>query len=305
MDAAVAAKIASEFLGAAFPSLDALIGTKHTFSASAAKAGDAGFLTRWCEQYPVWMHAQISGGGAVALLWPMADAARLVAAIGGEDPALKSTVSTADLGMLKELSEAIIGGGVGGLAGILGETAQPLETASSIGKAAVELGKLLGQVPSGVHVKLESSGTAGSAIFLFSQELEKRVARKQDAGVSEGSLVSEAEMKDILTGFTPEQEPDRSGNGGHGGPLPENMDVIMDIELTATARMGRVEVPLSDVLNYGPGSIIELGHLVDEPIELLVNGKLIARGDVVVVDEKFGLRITAIVSPRERIESLR
>ena len=64
-------------------------------------------------------------------------------------------------------------------------------------------------------------------------------------------------------------------------------------------------MPIGDILKLGPGSIIEVGHMVDEPVDLLVNGKLIARGDVVVVDEKFGLRITEIISPRERIESLR
>lgn len=84
-----------------------------------------------------------------------------------------------------------------------------------------------------------------------------------------------------------------------------NLDMILDIRLVATARLGRVEMPIGDILNLGPGSIIEVGHLVDEPVELLVNDKLIARGDVVVVDEKFGLRITEIVSQRERIESLR
>ena len=73
----------------------------------------------------------------------------------------------------------------------------------------------------------------------------------------------------------------------------------------ASVRLGHIEVPIGDVLNYGPGSIIPVGHLVDEPVELLVNDKLIARGDVVVVDEKFGLRITEIVSPQDRIESMR
>ncbi|MCC6491238.1 MAG: flagellar motor switch protein FliN [Candidatus Hydrogenedentes bacterium] len=84
-----------------------------------------------------------------------------------------------------------------------------------------------------------------------------------------------------------------------------NLDMVLDIRLVATARLGRIEMPISEILSLGPGSIIEVGHLVDEPVELLVNDKLIARGDVVVVDEKFGLRITEIVSPRERIESLR
>jgi flagellar motor switch protein FliN/FliY len=84
-----------------------------------------------------------------------------------------------------------------------------------------------------------------------------------------------------------------------------NLDMVLDIGLIATARLGHVEMPIGDILKLGPGSIIEVGHMVDEPVDLLVNGKLIARGDVVVVDEKFGLRITEIVSARERIESLR
>jgi flagellar motor switch protein FliN/FliY len=81
--------------------------------------------------------------------------------------------------------------------------------------------------------------------------------------------------------------------------------MILDIRLVVKARLGRVEMPIAEILSLGPGSIIEVGHLVDEPIELLVNDKLIARGDVVVVDEKFGLRITEIVSTQERIESMR
>jgi flagellar motor switch protein FliN/FliY len=81
--------------------------------------------------------------------------------------------------------------------------------------------------------------------------------------------------------------------------------MVLDIQLVAMARLGRIEMPIGEILNLGPGSIIEVGHLVDEPVDLFVNNKLIARGDVVVVDEKLGLRITEIISPRERIESLR
>jgi len=77
----------------------------------------------------------------------------------------------------------------------------------------------------------------------------------------------------------------------------DNLDMVYDIRLEATARLGRVELPIGSILNLGPGSV--------EPVELYINDKLIARGDVVVVDEKFGLRITEIVSARERIESLR
>lgn len=83
-----------------------------------------------------------------------------------------------------------------------------------------------------------------------------------------------------------------------------NLDVILDIQVEATARLGNVEMPLATVLSLGPGSVINVGHEVDNPVELYVNNKLIAKGDVVIVDEKFGIRITEIVSPQQRIESL-
>ena len=85
----------------------------------------------------------------------------------------------------------------------------------------------------------------------------------------------------------------------------ENIDLILDVQLAVVARLGRVEMPISEVLALGPGAIIEVGHSVEEPVELFVNEKLIARGEVVVVDEKFGLKITEIVSPSDRVKSLR
>ncbi|MCX8065773.1 MAG: FliM/FliN family flagellar motor switch protein [Candidatus Hydrogenedentes bacterium] len=85
----------------------------------------------------------------------------------------------------------------------------------------------------------------------------------------------------------------------------KNLGVILGIEVEVVARLGSVEMPLSSVLSLGPGSVVNIGHLVDEPVELYVNNKLIARGDVVIVDEKFGVRITEVVSQEERIESLR
>jgi len=85
----------------------------------------------------------------------------------------------------------------------------------------------------------------------------------------------------------------------------ENMDLILDVQLSVVARLGQVEMPISEVLTLGPGAIIEVGRSVEEPVELFVNEKLIARGEVVVVDEKFGLRITEIVSPSDRVKSLR
>ena len=83
-----------------------------------------------------------------------------------------------------------------------------------------------------------------------------------------------------------------------------NLDLILDIPLTVTVELGRSRMLLNDLLQLGQGSVIELTKLVGEPLEVLVNQKLVARGEVVVVNEKFGVRLTDIVSPMERVQSL-
>ncbi len=83
-----------------------------------------------------------------------------------------------------------------------------------------------------------------------------------------------------------------------------NIDLLMDIELPVIIRIGRTELLLQDILKLTPGSIIELNKAMDDPIDMLVNNKLVARGEVVVVDGNFAFRITEIVSPQARIRSL-
>jgi len=95
-----------------------------------------------------------------------------------------------------------------------------------------------------------------------------------------------------------------------GEPRPEskaparNIDFILDIPLEVTVELGRTSMLINDLLQLGQGSVIELNKLAGEPLEILVNKKLIARGEVVVVNEKFGVRLTDIVSPIERVKSL-
>lgn len=85
---------------------------------------------------------------------------------------------------------------------------------------------------------------------------------------------------------------------------PRNLDLILDIPLKVTVELGRTKMVVSDLLNIGQGSVIELTKLAGEPMEVLVNDKLIARGEAVVVNEKFGVRLTDIISPTERIQQL-
>ena len=99
--------------------------------------------------------------------------------------------------------------------------------------------------------------------------------------------------------------------GGHFGPPPaagegasRPLDFILDIPLEISVELGRARMVIKDLLQLGQGSVIELMKLAGEPLEIFVNGKLVARGEVVVVNEKFGVRVTDIVSPMERVKSL-
>lgn len=104
--------------------------------------------------------------------------------------------------------------------------------------------------------------------------------------------------------------PNPSGvpGGGHmGNPVSQqrNMDFILDIPLEITVELGRTTLMINDLLKLGQGSVVELSKVAGETLEVLANQRLIARGEVVVVNEKYGIRLTEIISPMERIERLR
>lgn len=113
-----------------------------------------------------------------------------------------------------------------------------------------------------------------------------------------------------------ESAPEGSSGGGGGGSSSssgsddailkdKNLQMILDIPLRVTVELGRTKMPVSELLNLGQGSVIELNKLAGEPMEVFVNDKLIARGEAVVVNEKFGVRLTDIISTRERVEQLK
>ena len=83
-----------------------------------------------------------------------------------------------------------------------------------------------------------------------------------------------------------------------------DLDFLLDIPLEISVELGRTSMLINDLLQLGQGSVIELNKLAGEPLEILINHKLIARGEAVVVNEKFGVRITDIISPIERVKQL-
>jgi flagellar motor switch protein FliN len=91
---------------------------------------------------------------------------------------------------------------------------------------------------------------------------------------------------------------------GNGQDLQGNLDFILDIPLEITIELGRTSMQINDLLKLGQGSVVELTKLAGETLEVLANDRLIARGEVVAINEKYGVRLTEIISPIERIEGL-
>jgi flagellar motor switch protein FliN/FliY len=114
-------------------------------------------------------------------------------------------------------------------------------------------------------------------------------------------------------GDTDSNHPKGASSGGAGrtpgdassGDGSVNMEFVLDIPLEVTVELGRTKMLINDLLKLGQGSVIELTKLAGESLEILANQKPIARGEVVVLNEKYGIRLTEVISPMERIERLR
>ena len=89
------------------------------------------------------------------------------------------------------------------------------------------------------------------------------------------------------------------------GDTPRNFELLLDIPLEVTVEIGRTRLPLRALLQLGAGSVIELTKLAGEPLDVLVNGRPIARGEAVMVNDKFGVRLTDVISPSERLAGLK
>jgi flagellar motor switch protein FliN/FliY len=93
--------------------------------------------------------------------------------------------------------------------------------------------------------------------------------------------------------------------GQADGQRPANLDFILDIPLEITVELGRTKMLIQDLLKLGQGSVIELTKAAGETLEILANNRLIAKGDVVVMNDKYGIRLTEVISPVERLERLK
>ena len=124
---------------------------------------------------------------------------------------------------------------------------------------------------------------------------EWAAALEQQAAEEGGGEAQPAELEELQDEAT----------GGNLGEQDANLDLILDIPVTISMEIGRTKISIRNLLQLNQGSVVELDRLAGEPMDVLVNGTLVAHGEVVVVNEKFGIRLTDVVSPAERVKKLR
>jgi flagellar motor switch protein FliN/FliY len=128
--------------------------------------------------------------------------------------------------------------------------------------------------------------------------------KTENPGVSNDAAATE----DQATAMGEQAEParmDELASNAVPGKGDENLDVILDIPVTISMEIGRARSSIRNLLHLNQGSVVELDRLAGEPMDVLVNGTLFAHGEVVVVNEKFGIRLTDVISAQERIKKLK
>jgi flagellar motor switch protein FliN/FliY len=206
--------------------------------------------------------------GRQALRVSDADALTLARVLAGED------YGEADREAAAELLRQVAGQAAGRLRGQGGEEVGFQDGKSADGDwsaAAAAAIRLEGATPAPVLVLLE-----------IDQELAEALLRRAETAARASTAVADSPAE----------------------PGETNLPLLLDIELEASIRFGQRELLLKDVLNLRPGTVVELARRVDEPAELLVGGRLVARGEVVVVEGNYGLRVTEILQPAERLAAI-
>ncbi len=222
-----------------------------------------------------------------------------------------------DLGETKELSQAIHFR-LSAAGGLQGECFVALEQ-----EQVAEIGSKLQEQPASAFN--EEQGNALAALLLVAMDglssalsaqfgqVSFKVERIQDAAIDEMLIVpltaageGDAEMPvllyfsgSLLAAILVAEEAAATSKLGTVPIDPTNLQLVMDVELNVSLRFGQCQLPLRDVLELESGSVIELDRDVDDPVELLLDGKVIARGEAVIVDGNYGLRITEIPEPIE------
>lgn len=177
---------------------------------------------------------------------------------------------------------------------------QAEEAVASSQEPIPETGEEAGAEPQGdqpekvVNEGDASEDDAESAMLAMLEDLPEE---GNQAGVDDINFDSAPETKVSNVEFQHLSEPASKNES-------RNIDMLLDVNLPIAIELGRTKMSISDILALGPGSVVELNKLAGEPVDLLVNQKVVAKGEVVVIDENFGVRITQLMTPEERLKAL-
>lgn len=160
------------------------------------------------------------------------------------------------------------------------------------------IGELVQSEP--IHPKIDLNPRDGQS--MNEQTMTSNRGYEQSLNMTQVAPVQQAQPVQHLKRDIEVQKPTFPSFDTQGASYPkDNMDLLMDVALEVSVELGRTHKKIKEILEYGPGSVIELDRLVGEPIDVLVNGKFIAKGEVVVIDESFGIRIIDIINKENRI----
>jgi flagellar motor switch protein FliN/FliY len=249
------------------------------------------------------------GSTHTALVYPK-DLARRVAQtmMGASDEG--GDINDAHLSTLSELSQSIISSIANGLGGKFNDSLSPSMPEMKIFNAPSDAPQFTGGIVK-ISYNIAVEGMPGSRMTHY---IDASAASRW-AKSNRGSAAPQAASFDMDFGagagggmggggggvsVNPINFPSLQQSSGTAG-LPPNLELLLDVQMALTVELGRTKKYVKEILSLGEGSIIELDKLAGEPVDLLVNGKLIARGEVVVIDENFGVRVTDIVGPAERV----
>lgn len=252
--------------------------------------------------------------GTIAIFMPTTDAIKMSAiTMGNEDSVdVNAEIDSAQISTVKELIGPVMFNMASQISARMGASVNPMP---------VDLKPCNGTDPfplsaQGNYLKLQMpfsiEGSVDTRInVIIPMDMAQTIYQQSQASSraqASGSADQNAADAQQLAGPQPGQTgikdvgfPSLSAHSS--GPLQPNMTLLMDVQMTMTVELGRTKMYIKDILGLGEGSIIELDKLAGEPVDLLVNGKLIAKGEVVVIDENFGVRVTDIVKPIERLSS--
>lgn len=152
-------------------------------------------------------------------------------------------------------------------------------------------------------IRFEETAAEGQATHAFQLRSGDRawsILVRDEVRIQE----AEPAPADFAAGANP-AAPAQAREPAHAPALSPGLELLLDVELEASLRFGSREMPLGEILDLGPGDVVELDRHVADPVDLIVGDKIVARGEVVLVNGNFGLRVTEVAAPRKRLETIR